>query len=366
MRLLKSFTSAAQAAVLGALFIGAGCGCSSDNGTAGTAGTTGSTASTATTGGPSASGAGLTGSGSTLIAPIMSQWTDAYQKDGNPGVNYQAIGSGGGIKGLIDKTVDFAGSDAPMNDDETAKAKDPVLHFPVVIGSVAIAYNIAGVQSGLKLTGPVIADIFLGNIQKWNDPKIASLNPGVNLPDAAIFTAHRSEGSGTTFIFTDYLSKVSPEWKQKVGNGKSVSWPGNGIGAKGSDGVAGVIKNHPNSICYVELAYADQNKIPYASVQNASGAFISPSADAASAAADGVKIPDDMKVSITNTSNPKGYPIVGFSWLITYEKSARTPDLKKFLSWIFTKGEPMNSKLTYGPIPDSVVQREEKMLDTMQ
>lgn len=307
----------------------------------------------------------LQGAGSTLIDPIMEQWVQEYKKNGGTDINYQAIGSGGGIKNLINKTVSFAGSDAPMNDEETKDAKDPVLHFPAVIGAAAIAYNVDGVPTGLHLSGPVLADIFLGTITKWNDPKIVALNPTANLPDLDISVIHRSDASGTTYIFTDYLSQVSPDWKAKVGTGKSVDWPV-GTGGKGSSGVAGLLQNHKGSVAYLELAHAVQNKIPYAAVQNSSGAFIDPSSDSASAAADGAKIPDDMKVSIVNSPNPKAYPIAGFSYLIVFETSDRGADLNKFLKYALTDGQSLCKGLFYGPIPDSLDKRELKMLDSVK
>ncbi len=317
-------------------------------------------------GGASASsGDALQGAGSTLINPIMQKWVEGYKSSGGIDINYQSIGSGGGIKNLTNKTVDFAGSDAPMNDEETKDAKDPVLHFPAVIGAVAIAYNVDGIPTGLHLTGPVIADIFLGKITKWNDPQIVSLNPTAKLPSDDISVVHRSDGSGTTYIFTDYLSKVSPDWKSKLGVGKSIDWPV-GLGGKGSEGVAGLLTKHMGSIAYIELAHAVDSKIAYASVQNASGAFIDPSPDSASAAADAAQIPDDMKVSIVNTNSPKAYPIVGFSYLIVYETSKRGADLNKFMKYVLGDGQKLCKDLSYGPIPDSVVKREEKMLDSVK
>jgi phosphate transport system substrate-binding protein len=355
----RSSIGFAVAGILGG-FVLFGCGDNPDAAKGGAAG-----GDKTATNQPVNNGEALTGAGSTFINPIMTQWIDAYKKDGGVAINYQSIGSGGGISGLVNHTVDFAGSDAPMNSQETADAKAPVLHLPVVIGTECIAYNIAGVQSGLHLTGPIISDIFLGNITKWNDPKIASLNPQAKLPDAAISVTHRSEGSGTTYILTDYLSKVSPDWKGKVGTGKSVRWPV-GLGGKGNEGVAGLLKTHDNSIGYVELAYAKQNSITYASIQNAAGNFVDPSSESGSAAADGVTIPDDMKVSITNTPNAKGYPITGFTWVIVYQSSPRGADLQKFLKWVLDKGQGMTKDLSYAPIPDSLKDRESKLVDSIK
>jgi phosphate transport system substrate-binding protein len=297
---------------------------------------------------------GLTGAGSTFINPIMTHWASEYQKETGSAVNYQSVGSGAGINNLIDHTVDFAGSDAPMNQGELDRAKAPVIHVPAVIGAVCVAYNIKGIESGLKLTGPVIADIFTGKIQYWDDAQLKKLNAGMKLPHEKIFTAHRSDGSGTTAIFTDYLSKVSPDWKTKVGAGKVVNWPEGGIGGKGNEGVAGVLEQHTNSIGYVELAYAELNKITFASVQNSAGNFIAPSVDGASAAAEGFPMPDNMTSMITNTSAAQGYPITGFSWLITYKDGPKADQVKKFMSWVTTTGQADCKALYYAPIPQSV------------
>jgi len=307
----------------------------------------------------------LTGAGSTFINPVMQNWTAEYKKATGVAVNYQSIGSGGGIKALIDHTVDFAGSDAPMNEQELTEARAPVLHLPVVIGTECIAYNIPGIGPGIHLTGPVIADIYLGKIRYWDDRRIASLSPGTRFPHEAIFVAHRSDGSGTTYIFTDYLSKISPEWNTGVGTGKSVHWPV-GLGGKGNEGVAGLIRTHPYSIGYIELAYAIQNVIPYAFVQNARGKFIYPSMQSGSVAAAGVSIPPDMRVSITNTSAPNGYPITGFSWLIVYRDSPKAAALKRFLTWVLTTGQKYNAQLQYGAIPAPVRKREMQMVASIK
>jgi phosphate transport system substrate-binding protein len=299
---------------------------------------------------------GLTGAGSTFVNPIMTHWAAEYPKDGGVPVNYQSVGSGAGINNLIDHTVDFAGSDAPMNPGELDRAKGPVIHVPAVIGAVCVAYKINGISSGMKLTGPIIANIFMSKISYWDDPQIAKLNASMKLPHEKIFTAHRSDGSGTTAIFTDYLAKISPEWKTKVGSGKTVSWPEGGIGGKGNEGVAGVLEQHANSIGYVELAYANLNKIMYASVQNSAGNFIAPSVEGASAAAVGFAMPDNMTSMITNTSAAQGYPITGFSWLITYKDGPKADLVKKFISWVTTKGQADCKALYYAPIPQSVQQ----------
>ncbi len=296
---------------------------------------------------------GLTGAGSTFINPIMTHWAAEYQTQDSVAVNYQSVGSGAGINNLIDHTVDFAGSDAPMNPDELARAKAPVIHVPAVIGAVCVAYNVGGMTSGLKLTPDALAGIFLGKITYWDDKAIKSQNAGMKLPHQKIFTAHRSDGSGTTAIFTDYLSKVSPDWKSKVGQGKTVNWPEGGIGGKGNAGVAEVLKQHDNSIGYVELAYAEQNKISYASIQNSAGNFIAPSVDGAAAAAEAFPMPDNMTSMITNSSAPQGYPITGFSWIITWKDSPKADMVKKFISWITTKGQADCKALYYAPIPQS-------------
>ncbi len=296
----------------------------------------------------------LTGAGSTFVDPIMTHWAPEYQKETGTTINYQAVGSGAGISNLIDHTVDFAGSDAPMNADELARAKDPVVHVPDVIGAVCMSYNVAGMTSGLRFSGPMVADIYLGKIKFWDDPQITKMNPGKKFPHAAIFTVHRSDGSGTTNIVTDYLSKVSPAWQSTVGAGKEVKWP-NGLGGKGNAGVAGILKQHDNSFGYIELAYAVQNNIPYADMQNASGNFITPSVASAAAAATAFPMPDNMTKFITNTSAPQGYPITGFSWLIFYPNGAKAEEVKKFMLWVVTKGQADNQALYYAPLPQTVV-----------
>lgn len=316
---------------------------------------------------PTAHAQNLTGAGSTFVNPIMTNWIPAFQKASGVSVNYQPIGSGGGISALISHTVDFAGSDVPMNPQEVSEAKAPVIHLPDVVGAVAIAYNVPGIGPGIHLSGSVIADIFLGNIKKWNDPRITKLSPGTKFPDLPIFVAHRSDGSGTTAIFTNYLSKVNGEWKAKVGEGKSVNWP-TGLGGKGSAGVAGLLSTHSGAIGYVELAYAVQNNIPYAFVQNKRGKFIYPTVESAAAAAEGVKVPANLQVMITNTNSPQGYPITGYSWLIVYQNSAKAADLKKFLTFVVTDGQgPAFTKaLVYAPLPESLRKRELAAIATIK
>jgi phosphate transport system substrate-binding protein len=303
----------------------------------------------------------LTGAGSTFINPIMQNWIAKYKAATGVSINYQSIGSGGGISGLINNTVNFAGSDAPMNAAEMKQAGQPVLHIPVVIGTECVAYNVPGNSGGLRMNGTVLAEIFLGNVTYWDAPEIAALNKGTKLPHERIFVAHRSDGSGTTYIFSDYLSKVSSEWKQRVGTGKSLHWPV-GLGGKGNEGVSGLIRSHPYSIGYIELAYAVQNRIAYCQMQNAKGKYLSPTAESGSLAAAGVEMPADMRVSITNTNNMNGYPITGFSWLIVYRHSAKADELKKFLNWVIGAGQSECGPLQYAEVPEVVRAKLRQMI----
>jgi len=303
----------------------------------------------------------LNGAGATFPYPIYSKWFNEYHKlHSNIQINYQSIGSGGGIRQLTEGTVDFGASDGPMTDEQLSEAKSKtsltILHIPTVLGAAVPAYNISGVTQELKFTPAVLADIFLGKITKWNDPALAKANPGVKFPDQQIVVAHRSDGSGTTYIWTDYLSKVSPEWEKKVGRNTSVKWPV-GNGGKGNEGVAGLIRQIPGSIGYIELIYAVQNKIPYGSVQNAAGAFVKASLDSTTAAAATAKMPADFRVSITNAPGKNAYPIASFTWLLIPVQSkdpAKGKILKDFLVWMLDKGEPMASELTYAPLPKQV------------
>ncbi len=312
----------------------------------------------------------VTGAGSTFDYPAFTKWFEAYGKV-DPGVqfNYQSIGSGGGIKNLLNQTVDFGASDAPMKDEAMATAPGKILHIPVVIGGEAITYNLPG-SPKLKLDGDTLANIYLGNITKWNDPKIAALNPGVSLPDLPIVVVHRSDGSGTTFIFTDYLSSVSPIWADTSGKGTSVKWPAAvGIGAKGNEGVAGQVKQTPGAIGYVELAYAKQNQMTYATLKNAAGNFVDPTLDTVSAAMATAQIPDDFRFSIVNAPGDQAYPIAGASWVLVYQKQKGADHgtkLVAFLKWAVTDGQKITSTLDYAPLPDSVVQRELKLLGTIK
>jgi phosphate transport system substrate-binding protein len=308
----------------------------------------------------------INGAGATFPNPIYQQWFGEY-KMAHPDVsiNYQSLGSGAGIRQLTEGTVDFGASDMPMTDEQLKALKVKALHFPTVLGADVLAYNIPGVTSDLNLTSEVIAGIFLGNITKWNDPKITSANPGVKLPANPIEVAHRSDGSGTTFVFTDYLSKVSPEWKMKVGANTSVSWP-IGLGGKGNEGVSGLIKQTPNSIGYVELVYAVQQKMPYANVQNASGKFVKASFASVTAAAAAAKdMPDDFRVSITNGTGPGVYPISSFTWMLIpteIKDATKKKAITEFLAWMLTTGQKDCEGLSYAPLPKAVVDKEKKQI----
>ncbi len=301
----------------------------------------------------------INGAGATFPYPIYSKWFDEYAKvDPSVRFNYQSIGSGGGQKQILAQTVDFGASDGPMSDDNLAKAPGKLLHIPTVAGADVVAYNLAG-NPALKLDADAIAGIFLGQIKKWNDPKITALNPGVTLPDQEIVVVHRSDGSGTTYIWTDYLSKISSEWKTKVGANTSVNWP-TGIGGKGNEGVAGQIKQTPGALGYVELIYAVQNKMPYAEVKNSAGNFIKPSLESITAALAAADIPDDFRFSMTNAPGKDAYPIAGATWLLVYQQqkdAAKGKKLVEFLKWSVTDGEKMAKDLQYAPLPESVQQR---------
>jgi len=310
----------------------------------------------------------INGAGATFPYPIYSKWFDEYAKvDPSVRFNYQSIGSGGGQKQIMAQTVDFGASDGPMSDENLSKAPGKILHIPTVAGAVVMTYNLEG-NPALKLDGETIADIFLGKVKKWNDPKIAASNPGIKLPDKEIVVVHRSDGSGTTFIFTDYLSKVSAEWKQKVGNNTSVNWP-TGIGGKGNEGVSGQVKQTPNAIGYVELIYAIQNKMPYADVKNAAGQFVKPTLESVTAALGTANIPDDFRFSMTNAPGSNAYPIAGATWLLVYEQPkdpAKGKKLVEFLKWALTTGEGMAKDLNYAPLPDEIQQRVLKRIDEIK
>lgn len=313
----------------------------------------------------------LTGAGATFPAPLYSKWFDEYHKITGIQINYQPIGSGGGIKAITDRTVDFGASDGIMTESEEAAAESaggPILHIPMTIGSVAIVYNISGVGSGeLRLTPDLLADICLGKVKKWNDLRLMEVNPGLSLPDRDIAVVHRSDGSGTTYIFTDYLSKISPEWADRVGVGKSVDWPA-GIGAKGNDGVAAQVQQLPGSIGYVELAYAEQNRIPWAKLRNRSGNFIEPSIAATTYAAAGAALPDDLKVMITDSAHPDAYPIAGFTWILVYQNQsdeAKGRALAHMLWWAIHEGQAHCESLLYAPLPPEAVSKAENQIRSM-
>jgi len=311
----------------------------------------------------------INGAGATFPYPIYSKWFDEYSKV-NPGVlfNYQSIGSGGGIKQITAKTVDFGASDGPMTMDQMTQAPGRIYHIPTVMGAVVIAYNLEGVTKGLKLSGDVLADIYLGKITQWNDPRITEQNAGVNLPSTSIVVVHRSDGSGTSYIFTDYLSKVSSEWKGKVGKSTSVNWP-LGLGGKGNEGVAGMLKQTPGGIGYVELAYAKENGLPYAFMKNQSGAYIEPTLASTSKAADGAAIPDDFRASVVNSPNPEAYPIASFTWLLIYkhmDDHTKGAAIVNFIKWAITDGQKYTADLDYAPLPANVVEMIQQKLNQVK
>ncbi len=300
----------------------------------------------------------LNGAGATFPYPMYSKWFSEYHK-AHPEVeiNYQSIGSGGGIRQVLAGTVDFGASDGPMSDEQLSQSKTKILHIPTVLGAVVPAYNVPGVTVEVKFTPQALADIFLGKVTSWNDKEITSANPGVNFPNQEIIVLHRSDGSGTTYIFTDYLSKISSEWQNGPSKGTSVKWP-KGLGGKGNEGVAGMIRQMPGSIGYIELIYAVQNKIPYGIMKNASGNFIKASLESVTAAAASApKMPADFRVSITNAPGKDAYPISSFTWLLIPAQSkdaAKGKILADFLSWMVNDGQKMTADLTYAPLPDNV------------
>ncbi len=307
---------------------------------------------------PAAAQVTLNGAGATFPNIIYSNWMLTYNQ-GHPDVklNYQSIGSGGGIRQFSDGTVDFGATDAPMGDSAIAAIGGNVLHIPTVMGAVVVIYNLQGVSQAVRFTPDVVADIFLGKVTKWNDPRLASINPGVTLPAADIIVVHRAEGSGTSFAFTDYLSKVSPEWQQKVGKGPSVSWPV-GLGGRGSEGVSATVSQTPGAIGYVELAYATSNKIQFGTVRNSSGNWIAPSLEAVTAAAAGAMKDmgpnTDFRVSITNSAGPQAYPISTFTWLLvhkSYSDTAKARALVQFIWWAESDGQTKAPELGYAPLP---------------
>lgn len=303
----------------------------------------------------------INGAGATFPYPLYSKWFDEYTRiDPSVRFNYQSIGSGGGQKQILAQTVDFGASDGPMSDENLAKAPASLLHIPTVAGAVVVTYNLTEAPS-LKLDGSTLADIFQGKITSWSDPRIGALNPGVKLPAADLVVVHRSDGSGTSYIFTDYLTNVSKDWEKRVGRNTSVKWP-TGLGAKGNEGVAGQVKQLPGTIGYVELAYAHQNKLPFAEIKNAAGNYVVPSLESVTEALTTAKIPDDFRFSMVNPPGEKAYPISGATWLLVYQKqtdAAKGKKMVEFLQWALAKGETMAASLDYAPLPSTL---EEKVL----
>ncbi len=317
----------------------------------------------------------INGAGATFPYPMYSKWFDEYhKKNPNIQINYQSIGSGGGIKQVTEGTVDFGATDGPMNDEQLKAFQEKhgsgILHFPTVLGAVVPTYNIRGVEASLNFTPEALAGIFLGKITKWNDPAITDANKGIKLPADEIVVVHRAESSGTTYVWTDYLSKVSDEWKTKVGKGAAVNWPV-GLGAKGNEAVTGTVKNTPNSVGYVELIYAEANKIPYGNIKNAAGVFVKASLAAVSAAAAGAakEMPEDFRVSITNVPGKSAYPISSFTWLLIPEKfsdAAKRDALKGFVKWMLADGQTYAENLSYAKLPKEVVAMELKAIEKIQ
>jgi phosphate transport system substrate-binding protein len=309
----------------------------------------------------------INGAGATFPYPLYSKWFDEYAKvDPSVRFNYQSIGSGGGQKQILAQTVDFGASDGPMSNENLAKAAGKLLHIPTVAGAVVLTYNLPG-KPKLKLDGATIADIFLGKIIKWNDKRLAALNPGAKLPDTDLVVVHRSDGSGTSYIFTDFLSNVSPDWEKKVGRNTSVKWP-TGLGAKGNEGVAGQIKQLPGTLGYVELAYADQNQLPCAEIKNAAGSFVAPCIASVTEALASAEVPEDFRFSMVNPPGEKAYPIAGATWLLVYQHqkdAAKGKKLVEFLNWALTNGEGMAQTLDYAPLPDKLEQRVIECIKTI-
>ena len=310
----------------------------------------------------------INAAGATFPAPIYQKWFEEYHKvHPDVQINYQSVGSGAGIQQLTQGTVDFGASDMPMTDDQISKiTKYKPLHFPTVLGGIVPVYNVSGNNTELKFTGATLSDIYLGKIKKWNDAALKKDNPGANLPNEDITVVHRSDGSGTSFVFSDYLSKVSPEWKSKVGASTSVNWP-IGLGGKGNEGVAGLVKQTPNSIGYVELIYAVQNKIPYGSIQNVAGTFVKADFNTVSEAAAGAAkdMPEDFRVSITNAPGKNAYPISTFTWLLIpnkIEDATKKKVIADFLKWMVTTGQQNAQSMSYAPLPKPVVAKEEKQI----
>lgn len=307
----------------------------------------------------------LTGAGASFPYPIYSKWFDEYYRQTGVQINYQSIGSGGGVRQLLEGTVDFGASDAPMTDEELAQAERPIAHIPTVIGAISVVYNVPGVpQSGLKLTPDVLADIFLGEITRWNDARIKELNPDLTLPNSYIIVARRSDASGTTYTFSDYLASVSDKWAARVGVGRSLKWP-TGLGQRGNEGVAALVRQNPGAIGYVEQAYAEQSRLAQVALQNKDGYFVLPSLEGASLTAAGVEMPADYRVSIVNGSGKDAYPIATFTWLLVYTDASdhqKGKQIADFLWWAIHDGQEYAAELNYAPLPDAVVKSLEQTL----
>jgi len=341
--------------------------CSSDSAKTGSTSDTAKPAAAMATGGS----VDLTGAGATFPQPLYNKWMSEYAAKTGVKINYQAIGSGGGIRQFSEGTVDFGATDAPMSDEDMAKLKAPAFHIPMIVGVVAIGYNLPELTQPLKLTGPIVAEIFLGKITKWNDTRIAALNPGVTLPKTDILVVHRSEGSGTTYIFSQYLSLVSPAWKSGPGTGKELQWPV-GLGAKGNESVTGQVKQTPGSLGYMELAYANQSRLGIAQMQNAAGKFVAPTAEATTAAADDAvsTLPanTDYRISIVNAKSPAAYPIASFTWLLVSTQQTDATKGKKladFLRWALSDGQKDAAGLDYAPLPASLVTKLMPRIDSI-
>jgi phosphate transport system substrate-binding protein len=333
-----------------------------------------SSSGSSSSGGGSKSGGTINGAGSTFAAPIYQQWGSTLKSQQGLTVNYQAVGSGQGITELTSGTVDFAGSDPPMKPEEVkaAQKKGDPLHFPMALGAITVSYNLSGVKTGLKLTGPVIADMFLGNVKKWNDPEITKLNPGMNLPSTDITVVHRSDSSGTTKGFTGYLAAVSPAWSKQVGSDKTVKWP-TGTGAKGNDGVAAAVKQTPGAVGYVEQAFALQNKFTTASVQNKAGNFVAPSLQSTTAAGEGAQVPSDLRFTISNPANPQAYPITSQTFVITYQDPCKAGSsqavangLKTFLTYAYGAGQDSLGQLQYAKLPAAIESSGKAQISKLQ
>jgi phosphate transport system substrate-binding protein len=310
---------------------------------------------------PASAATQVHGAGSSFIAPLFTKWISEFSK-ANPDmqINYQSVGSGAGIRQFSQKTVDFGATDAFMTDDQL-KASAKVLHVPVAMGAVVVTYNLPGLPKAIQIDGPTLADIFLGNIKVWNDPRIVKLNPGLALPSQPILVVHRSDGSGTTAIFTEYLSKVSPAWKDKVGSATAVKWP-SGLGGKGNEGVAGLVKQTPGSVGYVELIYAKSNSLPFASVKNSTGAVVEPTLESVTAAASGAlkSMPEDFRGTITNVQGKAAYPISGLTWVLVWDQPGTEPKasgLNRFLQWALKDGQAFAAQLHYAPLPPSLAKK---------